>query len=392
MQNSSFMRRLRKSWSRSLFGDRAAAAPNRVRRGDAGCPGWNVWRIGDCSRRSRRRPCSTRWMFPRRPTAMGIPGLCIRLPSSRLIRSIRTGKCRSSPTRTPSGDIIVQGAYTVNGGQPGRPSVSPPSSPIPRRSTRKSRLPRPAAPRSRSTGSKISTLRTPSMTTTIGRARFAWRNSPSLPERRSVPLPRQRRSSRAFFTPGHRLPPVPRSRGSTPRSRWIVTSRASPIQRPAPLQTDPTVDPVTGQGNVYVAWNTNVPPPTPTVPVNFNPNQILVSGSSDGAKSFSAPTIVDTYATPYFTATIGQRDTTPSMVISQGTSSSATGSTVSGGELTIVYDDFGRGQIRKLVDQQRGELADVPFLAFRCELRRDFRRGGPGQWRTAHHAARPRFR
>ena len=46
-------------------------------------------------------------------------------------------------------------------------------------------------------------------------------------------------------------------------------------------------------GNVYVAWATNDTPPQGAT--NFNPQRILMVGSSDGGQSFSGPVVMSQY-------------------------------------------------------------------------------------------------
>ena len=87
-------------------------------------------------------------------------------------------------------------------------------------------------------------------------------------------------------------------------------------------QTDP------GAGNVYVAWaSVDVAPPNA---VNWNPNAIRVISSIDGGQSFSG------IATANDGGNFGaQRDTSPRLAISQGSAG------VTGGQVTVVWDDFG---------------------------------------------------
>ncbi len=95
------------------------------------------------------------------------------------------------------------------------------------------------------------------------------------------------------------------------------------------VQTDPSA------GAVYVAWATNnVPPQNAT---NYNPNEIQIIGSSDGGQNFTAPVTVDTGG-----AFGPQRYTAPQIAISQGRPADAQGHpAVPGGQVSIVYDDFG---------------------------------------------------
>ncbi|MFO0907024.1 MAG: Ig-like domain-containing protein [Isosphaeraceae bacterium] len=89
-------------------------------------------------------------------------------------------------------------------------------------------------------------------------------------------------------------------------------------------------------GNVYVAWATvDAPPPNVT---NWNPNTIKLVGSSDGGVTFSGARTVGL-------GNFGsQRETSPRIVVSQGTAVVGGGNaTVAGGTVNVVWDDFGSG-------------------------------------------------
>jgi subtilisin-like proprotein convertase family protein len=103
-------------------------------------------------------------------------------------------------------------------------------------------------------------------------------------------------------------------------------------------QTDPTA------GNVYVAWATidpnifNVPAPF------FNANTIKMVASSNGGTSFSGMTTVNEGG-PSGNDGI-ERDTAPRLTISQGRAPGTNGAGdtgVPGGQVSLVWDDFGSG-------------------------------------------------
>jgi|GEM_PF-561561 len=89
-------------------------------------------------------------------------------------------------------------------------------------------------------------------------------------------------------------------------------------------------------GNVYVAWATNNVAPNGAT--NYNPNQIVLVASSDGGLHFSGPMTVDSGGD-----TGTQRYTMPQLAISQGRPATPGKPAIPGGQLTIVYDDFGSG-------------------------------------------------
>ncbi|WP_422931845.1 beta strand repeat-containing protein [Singulisphaera sp. PoT] len=112
------------------------------------------------------------------------------------------------------------------------------------------------------------------------------------------------------------------------------------------VQSDPF------SGDVYVAWATNNVAPTGAT--NYNPNQIDIVASSDGGNNFSGPVLVNS------PAAFGiQRYTSPQLAISQGHPAANGKPAISGGQLTIVYDDFGGGgQVTPIpVDFIRGATA-----------------------------------
>src|SRR5262249_20406132 len=100
------------------------------------------------------------------------------------------------------------------------------------------------------------------------------------------------------------------------------------------VQTDPFA------GNVYVAWGTNALPVNPT-PGNFNPNRVLMVASSNGGFDFSGPVLIND------SGNFGsQRATSPRLAISQGRPKNTAvyglaDQGVPGGQVTVVYDDFG---------------------------------------------------
>jgi subtilisin-like proprotein convertase family protein len=134
-------------------------------------------------------------------------------------------------------------------------------------------------------------------------------------------------------------------------------------------QTDPF------SGNVYIAWETNNAHPggPPTSQTNFNPNTIKVVGSSDGGTSWTTAVYAnnsglgDTFSNPSspnydpslpnlnvnLPTNFQERDADPRLTVSQGTISNRPIGTmfngqavaqVTGGELSIVWNNFGTGQ------------------------------------------------
>ncbi|MFO0951501.1 MAG: sialidase family protein [Isosphaeraceae bacterium] len=92
-------------------------------------------------------------------------------------------------------------------------------------------------------------------------------------------------------------------------------------------QTDPSA------GAVYVAYATIDDAPSGVSP--WNPNTIRMTASFDGGANFITPVTVGIGGN----SDLGQRLTAPRMTISQGNASG----TVTGGQVTLVYDDFGSG-------------------------------------------------
>jgi subtilisin-like proprotein convertase family protein len=84
-------------------------------------------------------------------------------------------------------------------------------------------------------------------------------------------------------------------------------------------------------GTVYVAWSTNYTPPTGAT--GFNANSIKVLASLDGGLSFTSQVYVNNNLNAG-----SQHDTSPRLVVSGGSTAGATP-----GQLSIVYDDFGTG-------------------------------------------------
>jgi subtilisin-like proprotein convertase family protein len=110
------------------------------------------------------------------------------------------------------------------------------------------------------------------------------------------------------------------------------------------VQTDPfvQVDPANPQhliAPIYVAWNTNYTAPTGATAA-FNPNTIQVAASADGGLNFTTPVPVNDGNT--VTSMVNpQHFADPTLTVSQGN----VNGTVSGGQLTIAFDDFGQNQI-----------------------------------------------
>ena len=86
-------------------------------------------------------------------------------------------------------------------------------------------------------------------------------------------------------------------------------------------------------GNVWVGWSTSETMPQGFTPTDqWNPNSIQVVSSSDGGQSFTSPLLVND------NGRFGhQRDATPKIAISQG------GGGATGGQATIIWDDYGTG-------------------------------------------------
>jgi subtilisin-like proprotein convertase family protein len=93
-------------------------------------------------------------------------------------------------------------------------------------------------------------------------------------------------------------------------------------------------------GNVYVSWaSTDTPYNQP--PANFQPNTIRMTASSDEGQDFSHIAYVDNTSNIQFGAAhVGSAHyTQPQLTVSQGN----TNGTVSPGQVTLVYDDYGTG-------------------------------------------------
>ena len=120
-----------------------------------------------------------------------------------------------------------------------------------------------------------------------------------------------------------------------------VDSNVSSFTDPATgqVQTDPT------SGNVYVTWaGIIVPQAGNPLGAFFNPNPILMAASSDGGQSFSAQLPVNTSAY----GPTAERDSSPQVVVSQGRPAGQSGLTgdagIPGGQVTVGWDDFGTNQ------------------------------------------------
>src|SRR5262249_30050179 len=97
-------------------------------------------------------------------------------------------------------------------------------------------------------------------------------------------------------------------------------------------------DPDTGRvqqdglaGDVVIAWNTNLTPPSPA-PAVFNPSVIKLMVSSDGGNSFTPAVTANDAGT--FTNT--ERDAHPQIAFVQGSSSGG----VPGGELVLAWNNY----------------------------------------------------
>ncbi|WP_422931842.1 Ig-like domain-containing protein [Singulisphaera sp. PoT] len=96
------------------------------------------------------------------------------------------------------------------------------------------------------------------------------------------------------------------------------------------VQSDPTA------GSIYIAWQTvNTAPQNAT---NWNPNEIQLIASSNQGANFSGPITVDTGG-----SFGSQRYGAPRLAISQGRPANGNEPAVKGGQVTVVYDDFGSG-------------------------------------------------
>jgi len=89
-------------------------------------------------------------------------------------------------------------------------------------------------------------------------------------------------------------------------------------------------------GNIYVAWATNDQPQQNAT--NFNANRVLMIASSDGGVNFSGPVVVNSNGNSGGTGT--QRAAAPRLAISQGRPATPTQAAIPAGQVTVVYDDF----------------------------------------------------
>jgi subtilisin-like proprotein convertase family protein len=97
------------------------------------------------------------------------------------------------------------------------------------------------------------------------------------------------------------------------------------------VQTDPF------SNSVYVAWETSdIAPPSPFAPSNFNPNGVRFLSSDDGGTSFTDGVIANEFGSSYQHAG-ADRNAVPQLVVSQGNPSTG----VPGGQVSMVWDDFG---------------------------------------------------
>ena len=111
------------------------------------------------------------------------------------------------------------------------------------------------------------------------------------------------------------------------------------------LQTDPN------SGNVYVSWaGVVVPPAGNPLGAAFNPNPIFVAASSDGGKTFTSVGIAN--STSY--GPTAERDAVPQIVVSQGRLPNESGQQgdagVPGGQVTVAWDNFGTNQNQIMVN------------------------------------------
>jgi subtilisin-like proprotein convertase family protein len=101
--------------------------------------------------------------------------------------------------------------------------------------------------------------------------------------------------------------------------------------------TDPTTGAVqtdTHAGNVYVAWQSF--DATPQGATNWNPNRIVISASADGGQTFGAPVTVNSNGNSG-----PGREATPRLAVSQGRLAGGGLPAIPGGQVTVVWDDFG---------------------------------------------------
>jgi subtilisin-like proprotein convertase family protein/sugar lactone lactonase YvrE len=134
--------------------------------------------------------------------------------------------------------------------------------------------------------------------------------------------------------------------------------------QPNPNYGKPILDPTTHnpiwQGEIYVAWNTNnaLPAATPALtPTNsdFTPNNIRLMASSDGGQMFTTARFANQNDTGDPNTTLSHEyDAAPRLVVAQGTSSDRTTAGVQGGQVTIVWDNFGGGTLQSNSVQDGG--------------------------------------
>ncbi len=114
-----------------------------------------------------------------------------------------------------------------------------------------------------------------------------------------------------------------------------VDSRGNPR-----VQVDPYA------GNVYVSWSTTDTNRSGNAAINpFNPNSIKVVASSDQGQTFTHAAFVDNLSNANFGASHsnpgGTQYAQPTLAVSQGRPATATSPAIPGGQVTIVYEDFG---------------------------------------------------
>ncbi len=118
----------------------------------------------------------------------------------------------------------------------------------------------------------------------------------------------------------------------------VVDNTVSSYDDPqGPTQTNPNVDPTTGLGVVYVAWNTNYAP-FEFAPASYQGNTVKVIASADGGSTFSTEKFLHdvTYAG-------GDRMSSPRLAVSQGKmfpDPNPNNPDVAAGQLTAVWDNF----------------------------------------------------
>jgi Proprotein convertase P-domain./FG-GAP repeat. len=98
-------------------------------------------------------------------------------------------------------------------------------------------------------------------------------------------------------------------------------------------QTDPNVDPVTGQGPIYAAWS--------VTDAAFTTGTIRIMASSNGGISF----------TPAGTVSVGAA-TSPRLVVSAGTADNR----VQAGQVTVVWDDGSSIKADRILDGGKGAV------------------------------------